>query len=175
MSEVLFASVAYARYDEKLTLPAKFERLLEKSGLSKKICGKKVAIKMHVGSGTGYTTIPPIFIIKLVDFIHKYGGECFVTDHYVYHRHPERRGYTEAALGCPVLDDCGFFGKYYYTKDVDFRELKHIDIAGLIHDADFLIDFSHFKGHGCCAYGGATKKHRHGLRHRQNQTGNTQP
>ena len=157
MSEVLFASVAYARYDEKLTLPAKFERLLEKSGLSKKICGKKVAIKMHVGSGTGYTTIPPIFIIKLVDFIHKYGGECFVTDHYVYHRHPERRGYTEAALGCPVLDDCGFFGKYYYTKDVDFRELKHIDIAGLIHDADFLIDFSHFKGHGCCAYGGATK------------------
>ena len=49
MSEVLFASVAYARYDEKLTLPAKFERLLEKSGLSKKICGKKVAIKMHVG------------------------------------------------------------------------------------------------------------------------------
>lgn len=40
---------------------------------------------------------------------------------------------------------------------MDFRGLKHIDVAGLIHDADFLIDFSHVKGHGCCAYGGACK------------------
>ncbi len=156
-SEILFASVAYARYEQNLTLPAKFERLLDRSGLAEKVRGKKVAIKMHVGCGVGYTTIPPLFVIKLVEFIRKNGGDCFVTDHYVHDRHPEQRGYTEATLGCPVLDDCGFFGKYYYTKEVDFRTFRHVDVAGLIHDADFLIDFSHFKGHGCCAYGGATK------------------
>ena len=157
MSDVLFASVAYAKYDENETLPAKFDRLLEVSGLGDKVNGKKVAIKMHVGDGTGYTTIPPIFVIKLSDFIRRHGGECFVTDHYVQRRHPERRGYTEANLGCPILDVCGYFGKYYYTKEVDYRTFRHVDVAGLIHDADFLIDFSHFKGHGSCSYGGATK------------------
>lgn len=31
MSKVLFSSVAYARYDEDQTLPAKFGRMLEKA------------------------------------------------------------------------------------------------------------------------------------------------
>ena len=58
MSKVLFASMAYARYDENETLPAKFDRMLEKSGLAERVAGKTVAIKMHVGGGTGYSTIP---------------------------------------------------------------------------------------------------------------------
>ncbi|MDZ7837863.1 MAG: DUF362 domain-containing protein [Actinomycetota bacterium] len=32
-----------------------------------------------------------------------------------------------------------------------------VQIAGHIQDADVLIDFSHVKGHGVCAYGGACK------------------
>jgi len=92
-----------------------------------------------------------------VDFIHRHGGECFLTDHYVYHRHPERRGYTEANLGCPILDDCGFLGKYYYEKQVEYKTFRHVDVAGLIHDADFFLDFSHVKGHGSCGMGGACK------------------
>ena len=116
MSKVLFSSVAYARYDEDQTLPAKFGRMLEKSGLAERVKGKTVAIKMHVGDGTGYSTIPPVFIVKLVDFLKKNGANCFCTDHYVYKRNPEMRGYTASTLGCPVLDDCGYFGKYFYTK-----------------------------------------------------------
>ena len=157
MSKVLFSSVAYARYDEDQTLPAKFGRMLEKSGLAERVKGKTVAIKMHVGDGTGYSTIPPVFIVKLVDFLKKNGANCFCTDHYVYKRNPEMRGYTASTLGCPVLDDCGYFGKYFYTKEVDYKTFHHVDVAGLIYDADFLIDFSHFKGHGCCAFGGACK------------------
>ena len=157
MSKVLFSSVAYARYDEDQTLPAKFGRMLEKSGLAERVKGKTVAIKMHVGDGTGYSTIPPVFIVKLVDFLKKNGANCFCTDHYVYKRNPEMRGYTASTLGCPVLDDCGYFGKYFYTKEVDYKTFRHVDVAGLIHDADFLIDFSHFKGHGSCAFGGACK------------------
>lgn len=156
-ANVLFTPMAYSRYEASESLPEKFSRLLQRSGLSEKVNGKTVAIKMHVGSGINYSTIPPVFVRKLVDFIHRNNGDCFITDHYVYKRHPERRGYTESNLGCPVLDDCGYLGQYYYTKNVDFKGLKHIDMAGLIHDADMMIDFSHVKGHGSCGYGGACK------------------
>lgn len=156
-SNVLFAPMAYTRYEASQTLPEKFSRLLEKSGLGDKVNGKSVAIKMHVGSGITYSTIPPVFVRKLVDFVHKHGGDCFITDHYVYRRHPEERGYTESNLGCPVLDDCGHLGKYFYTKEVSFKTFRHVDVAGLIHDADFLIDFSHVKGHGACGFAAACK------------------
>lgn len=156
-ANLLFAPMAYSRYEASQTLPEKFSRLLERSGLADKLPGKKVAIKMHVGQGVSYSTIPPVFVRKLVRFVQEAGAECFITDHYVYRRHPEERGYAADNLGCPVLDDCGYFGKYYYEKSVDFKTFRHVDVAGLIHDADFLIDFSHVKGHGACGYGGACK------------------
>ena len=155
--DVLFAPMAYARYEQSQTLPEKFDRLLKKSGLAERVKGKKVAIKMHVGDGISYSTIPPVFVRKLVSFVKNAGGNCFLTDHYLYGRHPENRGYTESGMGCPLLDDCGYLGKYYYEKSVSFKTFKHVDVAGLIHDADFLIDFSHVKGHGSCGYGGACK------------------
>lgn len=156
-AEILFAPMAYSQYEATQTLPEKFSRLLNRTGLKEKVNGKKVAIKMHVGDGTSYSTIPPIFIRKLVEFIKENGGDCFITDHYVYQRHPENRGYTESNLGCPILDNCGYLGKYYYKKAVDYKTFKNVDVAGLINDADFLIDFSHFKGHGTCGFGGACK------------------
>ncbi len=156
-SNVLFAPMAFTRYEESQTLPAKFDRMLKASGLAEIVSGKSVAIKMHVGSRTTYSTIPPVFVSKLVTFIQDNGGRCFITDHNVYGRKPDTRGYSEANLGCPVLDACGFFDKYFYTKKVDFRKLKHVDVAGLINDADVLIDFSHIKGHGSCGFGGACK------------------
>lgn len=157
MSKVLFAPMAYSKYEASQTLPEKFTRLLQKSGLADKVKDKTVAIKMHVGAGVSYSTIPPVFVRKLVRFVKQSGGRCFITDHGVHHRHPEERGYTESNLDCPVLDDCGFLNKYYYTKNVDFKSFKHVDIAGLINDADFMIDFSHVKGHGVCGFGGACK------------------
>ena len=156
-AKLLFAPMAYARYDENETLPKKFERMLEKSGLDKKVSGKTVAIKMHVGSGTNYSTIPPVFIRALVDYVKKSGGNCFLTDHYIQSRHPENRGYTESILGAPILEACAFTGKYVYTKEIEYKSFNHCDIAGLIHDADFFINLSHVKGHGACGFGGACK------------------
>lgn len=154
---VLFAPMAYSRYDANQTLPAKFKRMLAKTGIAEMVKGKKTAIKMHIGDHLGYSTIPPVFVRILVDFIKEAGGDCFITDHYIQIRHPENRGYTESALGAPVLDVCGHLGKYFYPKEVNFNTLKNVDIGGLIHDADILIDFSHVKGHGTCGYGGACK------------------
>ena len=145
-SKVLFAPMKYARYEATQTLPAKFARMLKKSPLGDMVNGKKVAVKMHVGDGITYSTIPPVFISTLVDFIHEHGGDCFITDHYISARHPEKRGYTEYNLGCPILEGTGYMGKYFYTKEVNYKTLKHVDIAGLINDADVLVDFSHVKG-----------------------------
>ncbi len=157
MSEVYFAPMAFSKYEASQTLPEKFSRMLSACGLGEAVRGKKVAIKMHVGDGVSYSTIPPVFVRKLVQFVQDSGGECFITDHYIAHRRPHERGYSEAGLGCPVLDDCGYFGKYFYTVEADYKKLRHIDVAGLIYDADFMIDFSHVKGHGACGYGGACK------------------
>ncbi|MBP7402431.1 MAG: DUF362 domain-containing protein [Clostridia bacterium] len=154
---VLFSPNSFDAYEADQTLPARFVRILETSGLASRVKGKSVAIKMHVGSSIGYSTIPPVFVRKLVEYIKTAGGDCFITDHYISDRHPASRGYGEDVLGCPVLDGCGYLEKYYYTKPVDFKGFRHVDIAGLIHDADILIDLSHVKGHGSCGYGGACK------------------
>ncbi len=156
-SEVLFSSMAYSRYEASQTLPSKFGRMLTKTPLADMVKGKTVAIKMHVGDRLSYSTIPPIFIRTLVDFVKAHGGDCFLTDHYVYDRHPGARGYTEEILGAPVLDCCGHLGKYFYPIEVNYNSFRNCDVAGLIHDADFMIDFSHVKGHGCCGMGGACK------------------
>ncbi|HEY5465631.1 MAG TPA: DUF362 domain-containing protein [Clostridia bacterium] len=156
-STVLFSPNTFDAYDANQTLPARFDRILEQSGLAGRVKGKTVAIKMHVGSNIGYSTIPPVFVRKLVAFVKAAGGDCFITDHYITERQPQLRGYGEDVIGCPVLDGCGYLEKYFYTTEVDYRTLKHIDVAGLVHDADFLIDLSHVKGHGSCGYGGACK------------------
>ena len=101
---VLFAPMAYARYEASQTLPEKFARLPKRSGLAERVKGKQVAIKMHVGSGVSYSTTPPVFVRKLVDFVLAHGGKPFITDHYVAGRHPEQRGYTEHNLGCLILE-----------------------------------------------------------------------
>ena len=68
-STVLFTPMAYARYEASQTLPSKFLRMLRKTGLAEKVKDRSVAIKMHVGDGITYSTIPPVFVRILVDFI----------------------------------------------------------------------------------------------------------
>ena len=155
MSEILFASVEYDRYDASVTLPAKFERMLEASSLKAAVSGKLVAVKMHVGRGIGYTTIHPLFVRSLVEKLKGWGARVFITDQEV--DDARIRGYTEEMMGCPIVDACGVTGKYFYPTDVDFRDFKNVDIAGTIRDADVMVNLSHVKGHGSCGYGGACK------------------
>lgn len=154
-SNILFASASYTRYDADVTLPAKFKRMVAKMGLEEKVAGKSVAIKMHVGRNIGFTTIHPLFVKILVDALKSYGANVLITDQEI--RDAAIRGYREEMLGCPVVEACGPLGKYYYEHSADFKTLKNIDIAGVIQDVDFIINLSHIKGHGSCAFGGACK------------------
>jgi uncharacterized Fe-S center protein len=155
MSDVLFAPVTFERYDAELTLPARFDRLLDETGLRERVNGKLVAVKMHVGRGIGFTTVHPLFVKKLIDKLKGWGARVYITDQEV--SGARVRGYTEELLGCPILSACGETGKYVYYKEASFKGLTNLDVGGYIHDADCLIDLSHVKGHGACAYGGACK------------------
>ncbi|MDR3121797.1 MAG: DUF362 domain-containing protein [Clostridiales bacterium] len=153
---VLYAPLDFSAYEVEQTLPARFERLLDKSGLREIVNGKVTAIKMHVGRNAGFTTIHPLFVKILTDRLKAYGAEkLYITDQEI--DSARARGYTEEFLGVPILDACGFTGKYFYEKQVDFQTFKNVDVAGYIHDAEVLIDLSHVKGHGCCGFGGAVK------------------
>ncbi|HOV69462.1 MAG TPA: DUF362 domain-containing protein [Clostridia bacterium] len=152
---VLFASVLFDRYDGDATLPAKFQRLLDETGLKDIVCDKWTAIKMHLGRGIGFTTIHPLFVKILVDKLKSYGAKVYITDQDV--SGAAFRGYTEELLGAPIIPVCGTTGKYFYEKHVDFRSFKNVDVGGNIHDAEVMINLSHVKGHGSCGYGGACK------------------
>ncbi len=155
MAKVLFSSVRYAQYDYQMTLPSKFERLLDQTGLDKIVQGKVTAVKMHVGRGIGFTTIHPLFVKILIDRLKGWGAKVYITDQEV--GGARVRGYTEELLGCPIVDVAGVTGKYFYPKDVSYKTFRNVDVAGHIHDAEVMIDLSHVKGHGSCGYGGACK------------------
>jgi len=154
-SKVLFSSVKYNKYDPSVTLPAKFDRLIDKMELEDVVKDKWTAIKMHLGRNIGYSTIHPLFVKILVDKLKSYGAKVFITDNEI--EGARSRGYTEEFLGVPIVPVCGTIGKYYYEKHVDFKTFKNVDIGGYIFDAEVMIDLSHVKGHGSCGYGGACK------------------
>ena len=156
-SKVYFAGAQAAKLAPGATLPAKFQRLLTQHSLGKLVKDKSVAVKMHVGGNFGYTTIHPLFVGLLVQAVKDAGGKPFITDGSWSIAGARARGYTEEVIGCPILPAAGFNEKYLFTREVDFKTLKQIEITGQVVDADVLIDFSHVKGHGTCGYGGACK------------------
>lgn len=154
-SKVLFSSVKFDKYDSKVTLPAKFQRLIDNMEMKNIVKDKLTVIKMHLGRGIGYTTIHPLFVKILIDKLKEYGANVYITDQSV--DGARDRGYTEEFLGVPIVPVCGVTDKYVYEKTVDFKSFKHADIGGNIHDAEVMIDLSHVKGHGACGYGGSCK------------------
>jgi uncharacterized Fe-S center protein len=156
-SEVLFAPLAFELAEAGQTLPARFERLLDRLEFGPVVDGKRVAVKMHLGGGIGFTTVHPLFVRILVKKIKEAGGKPFATDLGWDVANAAARGYTEEVIGAPLVAAAGQADKYFYTKKVSLDSLKEIHVAGEIHDADVLVNLSHTKGHGACGYGGACK------------------
>ncbi len=154
---VRLASAQCDKLDAQATLPAKFERLLASYNFAQIAKGKSVALKMHLGNALGYTTIHPLFVKILIEHLRGKADRVFVTDLDASVAAAADRGYGQASLGVPIVSVTGLFDQYYYLHEVHFKRLKEIQVAGHIQDADILIDFSHLKGHGVCAYGGACK------------------
>lgn len=155
MSEILFASAGYSKYNANDTLPEKFRRMLDEMNFDETVKKKWVAIKMHLGRGVGYSTIHPLFVKMLVERLKRAEARVFITDQSV--SGAANRGYTQEFLGCPIIPVCGQMGKYFYPNKIGYKTLKNIDIGGHIHDADIMIDLVHAKGHGACGFAGSCK------------------
>ena len=157
MSKVLFASAHVPEIKWQSTLPGKLDMILERLEIAEELKGKRVCIKMHLGGNVGYTTIHPVFVRRLVAFIKAAGGRPFVTDNNHAALSAHERGYTQETIGCPIVPAAGAGDKYFYTQAVDYKNLKELRIAGEMWDADYLVCFSHAKGHGNSGFGGAIK------------------
>jgi uncharacterized protein len=159
-SQLLFARFKPVDLSPKNSIGAKWERLLDQLDLRSAVAGRRTAIKMHLGGGTGFTTIHPYFVRRLVAAVKAAGAsEAFVTDSPAAVRAAADRGYTSEGLGCPIVSGTGTSDRYVRTTAITpaYRHLDHVEIAGEIADAEALIDLSHVKAHGACGFGGASK------------------
>jgi len=159
-SELLFASYAASTMEPKDSIGAKWQRLLDALDIRHTVEGKRVAIKMHLGGGAGFSTVHPFLVRHLVSATKAAGAkEVFVCDGPGAVRAAAQRGYTAETLGCPIVPVAGTADKYLYRVPIEppFRELTEVELAGEIVDAEALIDLAHVKAHGACGFGGASK------------------
>ncbi len=155
---VLFAPAAVQRLEAKATLPAKFQRMLDRLPLKRVCKDATVAVKIHVGGHLGFTTIPPLFVRLLIEKVKAAGAKrVFVTDGSWSIGEATARGYTAEVLGAPLVGAAGVKDKFFYTHKVGYKTLKAVEVCGNVEDADALVNLSHFKGHGDCGYGAACK------------------
>ncbi len=156
-SKVYYGSPRQARLEAGETLPAKLDRILEELHVRDRVKGETVAIKIHSGNNIGYSTLHPVFVRRVVQAVLDGGGRPFITDVDWDVRGAETRGYTPEVLGCPIYPSAGINDRYHYDHEHPFKNIQKWEVAGMIEDASFLINFSHTKGHPSCGFGGAIK------------------
>ena len=157
-AKVYFGSVAVSKPDSNATLPAKLTRILKEIDLKDLSKGAWVPIKMHLGGGLGYTTLHPVFVRMVADAVKAAGGKPFVVDGYFDTiASAAQRGYTQETIGCPIVSAGGVYNSHVVSAPIGYKSYDKAGIFGAIWDAPCLINFSHVKGHGACAYGGACK------------------
>jgi uncharacterized Fe-S center protein len=156
-SKVYYCSAQQTYVSADETLPKKLEAILSKLEISNRVKDESVAIKMHLGSDVGYSTIHPVLVRKVVEAVLAAGGKPFVTDVLSSCKDAYKRGYSQETLGCPIYPIGGPDDKYFYTKQYKYKSVEEWLIGGALHNASFLIDLAHVKGHPSCSYGGAIK------------------
>lgn len=156
-SVVFFAPFRPKEVRRERTLPCLLERMLDRFKLKDRFNGKKVAIKMHLGGGVGFTTIHPLLVRTVVSAVKRAGGFPFITDVPSAVFSARDRGYTEEVLGAKLLPVTGIADRYIVREKIGYRTLKEVHLAGNVVDADSLIVLSHGKGHGQAGFGGAIK------------------
>jgi hypothetical protein len=131
--------------------------MLDQMQMEQRFKGKRVAIKMHVGSDIGFYTIHPIFVRLVVEAVKKAGGYPFITDGAFSVDAAVARGYTPEVVGCRVVGASGEHDHYVYERHTSVPGLEKIEVCGNVVDSDALIVLSHGKGHGNTGFGGAVK------------------
>jgi uncharacterized Fe-S center protein len=156
-SVVYFGSIQHGNRAKFASFAAKVDEVVKNLDFSTIEKKDKVAIKMHLGFEDGYQTVPVFFVRRIVEAVKKTGAYPFVTDNPTSVYNAVNRGYTQETCGCPLIPIAGVKDKYVYESKVDFHGVESLDMSGVLHDADALIDLSHIKGHNSSGFGGAIK------------------
>ncbi|MFW9800372.1 MAG: DUF362 domain-containing protein [Candidatus Thorarchaeota archaeon] len=156
-SDVYFGSVQHGRPARYASMGRKLDKILEKLDLSTIEEKDKVAVKMHLGFDEGYQTVPVYFVRKIVKAVKEAGGYPFVTDNPTAVYNAVERGYTSETCGCPIIPVAGVKDGYTKTVEFNFGNVDTLELGGVLHDADVLIDLAHAKGHNSCGFGGVIK------------------
>jgi len=156
-SKVYFGSAKQKKWDANETLPIKLDLVLERLEIRNRVKDESVCIKMHLGGHVGYSTVHPVFVRRVVQAVKDGGGNPFVCDTPGSVLSAHTRGYTQETVGCPIISVSGPEEKHFYTFKKEYKGLSEWKMAGVIHDATFLIDLAHAKGHPTCGFGGVFK------------------
>ncbi len=156
-AKIYFGSIQQGQGSAFAALAAKVDRIIELLDFSTITKRDKVAVKMHLGFAYGCQTVHVFFVRKIVKAIKEAGGYPFITDNPTAVYNAAERGYTQETCGCPIIPIAGIKDGYHYPTNIDYRNVDALDMGGVVHDADVLVDLSHSKGHACSGYGGAIK------------------
>ncbi|NWF97211.1 MAG: DUF362 domain-containing protein [Candidatus Thorarchaeota archaeon] len=154
---VYFGSVQHGNRGAFASFAAKVDEVFRRLDLSTIEKRDKVAVKMHLGNDDGYQTVPVFFVRRIVQAIKNQGAYPFITDTATSVYNAASRGYTEETCGCPLVPATGIKDGYTYETAVKIGNIESLDMAGVLHDSDVLVDLSHVKGHNSCGFGGAIK------------------
>lgn len=167
-STIYFASARADRFDYRVSMPAKLDRIIDKLKFNKHFQVKElVAIKMHLGNPGTHRTIAPVLVKHVVDAVKAMGAYPFVADSvripgYQYLQTASENGYNEQTLGCPVIMADGIFG----NDAVEVKAGKHLKkayIPSAFHDVKSMVVLTHVTGHAAYGLGGAMKNIAMGL------------
>lgn len=163
MSKVYFKPVNYHK-----TQVDQISDLIDKSGIFDNIKQDDyAAIKTHLGEIGNPNHISPIAIGAIVKKIKEKGGIPFITDTTTLYPHMRydsvkhidtalKHGFTSYAVGAPFIPADGL-GFEEGVKLKGRGVLPEIYMASIFAQCDFLLVFSHTKGHPLSAFGGAIK------------------
>lgn len=129
--------------------------------------GDTVGIKVHWGERGNESYLSPLYTREIVRWLAGAGNKPFVFDTTVLYSGGRRsgeeslktaadHGFSELALGCPVLIGDGMDGRDV-LEIPGYRHFSTVQVAAIIRKAKGFVIFSHFKGHIEAAFGGAIK------------------
>ena len=167
-SKVYFTD--FRTYSE-ISLPEKFRKFIDKSGLGQINFKKKfVAIKMHFGELGNLAFLRHQYALVLCEYIKQRGGLPFLTDCNTLYPGSRKNGldhlstavangFNQASMpGFHVIIADGIKGTD--EVDVPVKGAKYCPTAKIgraVVDADIIISLTHFKGHESACFGGAMK------------------
>ena len=132
---VYFGSIQQGRDHPFAALGAKVDKIVELLDFSTIQKRDKVAVKMHLGFADGYQTVPVFFVRRIVKAIKQVGGWPFITDNPTSVYNALDRGYTQETCGCPIIPAAGVKDGYTSQTRIDYRNVKTLEMGGVLHDA----------------------------------------